>query len=127
VVVLWIFALPIYDLFSSMMRRVMQGYSPFHGDSEHLHHVLRRSGLSSCRVALTVLGASVLLGAVGFAARWAGVAEGWLFTAWLALGAAYHTVFGSGLVIARRAEAHEETRENRELIAGRYGTIGKHR
>ena len=63
VVALWVFALPVYDLFSSMARRVAQGSSPFHGDSEHLHHLLRRFGFSSRQVAHVVLFASTACGA----------------------------------------------------------------
>jgi UDP-GlcNAc:undecaprenyl-phosphate GlcNAc-1-phosphate transferase len=108
VVILWIFALPIYDLFSSMIRRVVQGQSPFHGDSEHLHHLLKRFGFSSRRVAQIVLLLSAVLAAVGLGGYMNGLADGWLFVCWLLLGAAYHVIFGSGLIIRRRTEARVE-------------------
>ncbi len=104
VVILWVFALPIYDLFSSMIRRVSQGQSPFHADSEHLHHILRRFGYSSRQVAQIVLLAATLFAAVGVGAYLRGIADGWLFFGWLAIGVGYHVVFGSGLVIPRRSE-----------------------
>ncbi|HEX7114292.1 MAG TPA: MraY family glycosyltransferase [Steroidobacter sp.] len=104
VVALWVFALPIYDLFSSMIRRLMLGRSPFHGDSDHLHHLLRRYGLSSRRVAQIVLFASAAFGAVGVGGYLGGIADGWLFMAWLALGVTYHVVFGSNLVVEHRRE-----------------------
>jgi UDP-GlcNAc:undecaprenyl-phosphate GlcNAc-1-phosphate transferase len=107
VVILWVFALPIYDLFSSMLRRLSQGQSPFHGDSEHLHHVLKRFGYSSRKVAQLVLLASAVFAAIGVGGHLNGVADGWLFILWLILGAAYHIVFGSGLVIKRRAVSRE--------------------
>lgn len=112
VVILWVFALPIYDLFSSMIRRVSQGYSPFHGDSDHLHHILRRFGLSSRRVAQLVLVAATLFAAVGVGGHLNGFPDGWLFVAWIGLGVLYHVVFGSGLVIPRR-----EIRDGEELAA----------
>nr|WP_298725137.1 MraY family glycosyltransferase [uncultured Steroidobacter sp.] len=105
VVVLWIFALPIFDLFSSMVRRVMNGLSPFHGDSDHLHHVLRREGLSSRKVAQAVaLGAfaSAAIGVVGYRT---GVPDGVLCLGWIATGVIYHVVFGSGLVLGRRTSS----------------------
>jgi UDP-GlcNAc:undecaprenyl-phosphate GlcNAc-1-phosphate transferase len=106
--VLWIFALPLYDFFSSMVRRLMDGRSPFHGDSEHLHHVLRRFGLSSRRIALIVLAGSAVFAGIGVAGYLLGIPDGALFVAWLVGGVGYHIVFGSGLVIQRRAIAREE-------------------
>jgi UDP-GlcNAc:undecaprenyl-phosphate/decaprenyl-phosphate GlcNAc-1-phosphate transferase len=123
VVILWIFALPIFDLFSSMIRRLQQGYSPFHGDSEHLHHVLRRRGFSSRRVAQTVLLASTVFAMLGFGGYFAGISDGWLFMSWLLLGIAYHIVFGSGLVIERGKLPREED----GTITGRYWTLWKQR
>lgn len=123
VVILWVFALPIFDLFSSMIRRVSQGFSPFHGDSEHLHHILRRFGLSSRRVAHVVLLAAALFAAVGVGGYLSGLADGWLFAAWSVLGVTYHIVFGSGLVIPRRAV----DREDEGMITGKYWTIWKQR
>lgn len=108
VVALWIFALPIYDFFSSMVRRVLQGKSPFHGDSEHLHHILRRLGLRSRQVAQAILFGSAVFAGIGVAAYTWGVPEGFLFFAWLMLGVAYFVVFASGRVIRRREEPREE-------------------
>ena len=124
VVILWIFALPIFDLFSSMIRRMSQGYSPFHGDSEHLHHVLRRAGFSSRRVAQIVLAASALLAALGVGGFLAHVADGILFLAWLAAGVVYHVVFGSGLVIKRRSAPRAEDDPS---VTGKYWTLWKQR
>ncbi len=124
VVILWVFALPIYDLFSSMIRRVSQGQSPFHADSEHLHHILRRFGYSSRRVAQIVLLSATLCASVGVAGYLNGIADGWLFLVWMLLGIAYHLVFGSGLIIQRREEPREEGETS---VTGKYWTIWKQR
>jgi UDP-GlcNAc:undecaprenyl-phosphate GlcNAc-1-phosphate transferase len=123
VVVLWIFALPIYDLFSSMLRRIQQGRSPFHGDSEHLHHVLRRFGFSSRRVAQVVLIVAAMFATVGLVAYLNGVPNSVLCVVWLVLGTAYHLVFGSGLVIRRRAEV----RADDGTITSKYWANSKQR
>lgn len=123
VVALWVFALPLYDLFSSMARRVAQGSSPFHGDSEHLHHLLRRFGFSSRQVAQVVLLASSAFGIIGVGAYLAGVPDGFLFTGWAVLGIGYHIIFGSGLVIARR----EADRLVDGTVTGKYWTLWKQR
>lgn len=109
VVILWVFALPIFDLFSSMIRRVSQGQSPFHGDSEHLHHVLKRLGYSSRKVAQLVLLASAVFAAIGVGGSVNGLAEGWSFLLWLASGVVYHIIFGSGLVVKRRLQPRDDT------------------
>jgi UDP-GlcNAc:undecaprenyl-phosphate/decaprenyl-phosphate GlcNAc-1-phosphate transferase len=127
VVILWIFALPIFDLFSSMIRRVSQGYSPFHGDSEHLHHVLRRFGLSSRQVAQVVLVAAILFAAVGVGGHLNGVADGWLFAAWILLGVGHHIIFGSGLVIPRSAVPREDEGLITGASIGRSGSSGSMR
>ncbi|HEV8331063.1 MAG TPA: MraY family glycosyltransferase [Steroidobacteraceae bacterium] len=123
VVSLWIFALPLYDLFSSMVRRLSQGCSPFHGDSEHLHHVLRRLGFSSRQVAQAVLLASSAFGMIGVGGYLTGVPDGWLFTGWAVLGVGYHIVFGSGLVIQRR----DAPRLDDGTVTGKYWTLWKQR
>lgn len=123
VVILWIFALPIYDLFSSMIRRLSQGQSPFHGDSEHLHHVLKRFGYSSRKVAQLVLLGSAVFAGIGVGGYMNGLEDGWLFVLWLSLGTIYHIVFGSGLVIKRR----QEPREVDGTITGKYWSIWKQR
>jgi UDP-GlcNAc:undecaprenyl-phosphate/decaprenyl-phosphate GlcNAc-1-phosphate transferase len=109
VVALWIFALPIYDLFSSMIRRVTNGLSPFHGDSNHLHHVLRRLGLSTRKVAQVVLVGASVTSAIGVGGNYLGVPDGALFLSWLSVGVVYHIIFGSRLVIGRRQQASEES------------------
>ncbi len=122
VVILWVFALPIYDLFSSMIRRVSQGQSPFHADSEHLHHILKRSGYSSRRVAQIVLLVATLFAAIGVGAYLGGIADGWLFLVWMLVGIAYHVVFGSGLVIKRRQEERTDAATDEK-----YQTLWKQR
>jgi UDP-GlcNAc:undecaprenyl-phosphate/decaprenyl-phosphate GlcNAc-1-phosphate transferase len=123
VVILWVFTLPIYDLFSSMIRRLWQGQSPFHGDSEHLHHVLKRLGYSSRRVAQLILLGSAVFAGIGVGGHLSGVADGWLFIFWLVLGATYHIVFGSRLVINRAVNACE----NGVMMPGRAHSLWKQR
>lgn len=95
VVILWIFALPLFDLFSSMIRRVFRHQSPFHGDSEHLHHLLKKRGLSSRRVAQVVLASAAILAGIGLAGYWSGIPDGCLFLCWIVAGCIYHYVFGT--------------------------------
>ncbi len=103
-VVLWVFALPVFDLFSSMLRRVRAGRSPFHADSEHLHHILKRLGLSSRQVAQVVLASSAVLAGFGVGGFLLGLTDGLLLVCWMAGLSCYYVVFGSNLVFKRREE-----------------------
>jgi UDP-GlcNAc:undecaprenyl-phosphate/decaprenyl-phosphate GlcNAc-1-phosphate transferase len=123
VVALWVFALPLYDLFSSMVRRMSQGASPFHGDSEHLHHVLRRFGFSSREVAQVVLVASSVFAAIGVGEYMNDIADGWMFCGWIVLGIGYHIIFGTGLVIPRG----EAERLENGPVTGKYWPLWKQR
>lgn len=43
--VLWCVALPVFDTFAVMYRRIRQGRSPFQPDRGHIHHILLGTGL----------------------------------------------------------------------------------
>ncbi|MFW6058958.1 MAG: glycosyltransferase family 4 protein [Phycisphaeraceae bacterium] len=59
---LLVFAVPIVDTTLAILRRTMRGQAFFHADSEHLHHMLCRAGLSVWQSVAVLYGA-----AVGFA------------------------------------------------------------
>lgn len=63
--VLWCVALPVFDTFAVMYRRIREGKSPFKPDRGHIHHILMRAGLGPRSTLLTLLvlaGSLVLLG-----------------------------------------------------------------
>jgi UDP-GlcNAc:undecaprenyl-phosphate/decaprenyl-phosphate GlcNAc-1-phosphate transferase len=65
--VLWCVALPVFDTFAVMLRRVRQGKSPFKPDRGHVHHILMDAGLGprTTLLALTTLAVSfALVGAI---------------------------------------------------------------
>lgn len=41
---LWLFAVPLIDTVSVMLRRLFAGHSPFRPDQQHAHHLLLRAG-----------------------------------------------------------------------------------
>jgi UDP-GlcNAc:undecaprenyl-phosphate GlcNAc-1-phosphate transferase len=123
IVALWIFALPLYDFFSSFVRRILSGRSPLHGDAAHLHHLLRRFGLNSRQVAQAILLAAAVLSGVGTAGYLLKIPDSVMFAGWLLVGVAYYLVFGSGLVMKRR----EQARADQELPSGTYPTLWRQR
>ena len=46
-----VLAIPLFDLFSAIFRRLRAGKSPFASDKEHIHHRIMRSGNSQVRTA----------------------------------------------------------------------------
>ena len=66
VTVMWIVALPLYEIFWTVVRRLLRGRSPFAPDTEHFHHLLRDARLSVRAVFFVFLLLDALLVAAGF-------------------------------------------------------------
>jgi hypothetical protein len=95
VTALWLFAVPLMDTVSVMLRRVWLGKSPFHADRNHFHHLFIRAGF---RVRDTVALISIfqaMLAAFGIAGQILAVPESLMFGLFLLCFAVYF------LVIAR--------------------------
>lgn len=65
VVALWLFAVPLIDTVSVMLRRLQEGASPFQPDHNHVHHLLLRAGFSGQQTLLLLIGLTALCAAVG--------------------------------------------------------------
>lgn len=55
-------AVPLYDFISVMVLRLMQGKSPFLGDTQHFSHRLKRHGLTDTQAVLTLYLATLCTG-----------------------------------------------------------------
>jgi len=77
----WILLLPVLDVLTLYVRRIMRGRSPFTADREHLHHVLLRSGFSAGHTVLILLLVMAAFGAIGVYGWRHGWAEWALFVA----------------------------------------------
>jgi UDP-GlcNAc:undecaprenyl-phosphate GlcNAc-1-phosphate transferase len=84
----------LIDCLSVMARRLRAGRSTFHGDRDHLHHLLLDAGFSPSRVAMTIAALSLALGAVAAAALKAHVPAPAFTLAFLALWAAHYAATG---------------------------------
>ncbi len=85
VTALWIFAVPLIDTVTMMIRRLRLGRSPFTADREHFHHILLAAGFTPKQtVGVMVLLASAAA-AVGLAGHFLGVPEHWMFWGFLAV------------------------------------------
>lgn len=69
---LWLYAVPLYDLVSSILRRLARGKSPFAADGGHLHHRLCALGLSKGQTVILLLAVAALCAAFSL---WGAVPE----------------------------------------------------
>ncbi len=90
VAVVWIFAIPLMDTVSCMLRRILNGRSPFLADNGHLHHVIMRAGLSASEAVWLIILISFLLGLIGLAGWYYEVPEYVMFYAFMLLFAGYY-------------------------------------
>ncbi|MGY6553004.1 MAG: MraY family glycosyltransferase [Wenzhouxiangella sp.] len=80
ILIVWILLVPSMDTIAVVLRRMSQGRSPMAPDRAHLHHILRRMGLS-VTATVSIIHLSVLsTGLAGILAWRAGVPE-WLMFA----------------------------------------------
>ena len=62
----WIFALPICDTLTVMIRRLIKKTSPLKADKSHYHHLLQSCGFSINQILLVILASSLGLGAIAY-------------------------------------------------------------
>lgn len=62
---LWLTAIPLMDMLSTMLRRVLKGQSPLHADRTHLHHILMRGGLGQRQALLCIIVVSAACAGAG--------------------------------------------------------------
>ena len=63
-------AIPVADTLRVMTVRIFEGSSPFKADNKHLHHHFLRCGFSHLTMALVIIGAFLLVWALGASAEW---------------------------------------------------------
>ena len=80
---LWLFALPVMDTASVILRRLWLGESPFLADRNHLHHFMERAGFRVQSVVAVVATLHLLLAGAGLALLAAGVPEWVMLAAFL--------------------------------------------
>ena len=86
---LWMVALPIYDVFTSMLRRIIRRKSPFKPDRDHLHHVLIGGGLSAKMTLLIILFSGIVTAFIGLIGEIFSIPDGVMFLLWGFLGMSY--------------------------------------
>ncbi|WP_172592363.1 MraY family glycosyltransferase [Nitrosomonas supralitoralis] len=75
VTAIWLFSVPLMDMFGVMLRRICAGQSPFTPDRQHLHHLLMRSGFRVNEIVFTMVLLHSLIGIIGLAGMYLNVPE----------------------------------------------------
>ncbi len=76
VTTLWILAVPLFDMASLMLRRLLNGCSPFSADREHFHHLLLRAGFSVGQTLTILLGIAISCAGFGLLGFYLSIPEG---------------------------------------------------
>lgn len=90
VIGLWFVAVPVFDLFSTIFRRLAESKSPFAPDHEHLHHVLVEKGLSRRATLAYMLGLASVFAVAGVVADALSAPDGLMLILWLGGGVLYY-------------------------------------
>ena len=89
VLALWFLALPLMDTIVLLIKRPLEGKSPFHPGRDHLHHKLLDLGFSNKRVVLSLYTVSTVIGLIGLAIHQEMVIESFAFFIFLGLFVVY--------------------------------------
>ena len=102
---LWLVAVPVFDLFSAIVRRVLASKSPFAPDDSHLHHVLTASGLSHRKTLVVLLALATAFAFIGLIGDMLLIPEGVMLPLWVIAGVLYYQLMrhaGPVVRLARR-------------------------
>lgn len=86
VTMLWIVALPLYELSWTVIRRTIRGISPFKPDTGHLHHLVLQAGFDVRGAFVLLVVLAVLLALFGMAIDRIGVPDSWSYLALVVTG-----------------------------------------
>lgn len=82
---LWFLTIPLFDTVNLLFKRPMQGRSPFHPGTDHLHHNLLSRGYSVSQVVLLLVAASIFFASIGIYGYFFEISESFLFQLFLSL------------------------------------------
>lgn len=86
---LWLFAIPLYETLTMIIRRTRNGRSPFSADREHIHHMLELAGYSKRMTVLIIVFASLLFASLGLFGHFYQVPEYVMFYSFIAVFVGY--------------------------------------
>lgn len=102
VTALWLFAVPLFETLTMMIRRVRHGRSPFAADRKHVHHMFELAGFSKHMTLLIIISASILFAVVGLLGHFLQILEPVMFYSFLAVFGGYLGLINQGWKVLRR-------------------------
>lgn len=97
----WVLAVPLLDIGSVMLLRLLQGKSPFHADRQHLHHVLFDAGCSTSCVVAIMAALALLCGMLGIYADMRDIPEYMMFYGFISLWLVYLALLARPQLISK--------------------------
>jgi len=82
-IALWLFALPVLEITSTVFRRLISGVSPFKPDLSHTHHILLGLGFSQKNTLIFLLTFSVFMAVIGVLGEHYEIAENVMFVVFI--------------------------------------------
>ena len=86
----WLLGIPLLDTTLLMVRRKLQGGSPFDADQHHLHHAFLRAGFSAKQTTLIITGLVLITTTIGLSGQILAWPEYLMFYAYIAFGLLYY-------------------------------------
>ena len=65
ILTIWCVTLPVFDIFSVVIRRTLRKINPFKPDRRHVHHILIEMGFSNLSTTIIILILSIVLNCFG--------------------------------------------------------------
>ena len=97
VTALWLFAVPLIEMSTAILRRIVSGKSPFKPDTLHTHHLLLRFGIRENNTLLLMLIISLSTAVIGILGEIYDVAEWLMFVGFMLVFLIYIIVYGIAL------------------------------
>ena len=123
---LWFVALPLFDMATVMIRRVINKQSPFEPDRHHFHHLFLAAGFSVTHTVLILTALALILASAGIVGLYFRVPEDVMFALFLGVYAGYFYLVTTswkrmrflGREICRRAWRDRRAEEDRRSQPG---------
>lgn len=124
---LLLFAIPIFDTFAVIVRRLAQGRSPFSPDRNHIHHRLLAAGLDHYETVVVIYVLQGLLALLGFYFRYQSDGEllVLLVVVLTALFGALHWCDAHPNTLGRLIKPHRVAAPTRSQVKNWAGVIGR--
>lgn len=101
VTALWIFALPLFEITTTMIHRTLKGSSPCDKDRKHIHYILLGLGLTVQKTLLILLGTAILIAVCGLFGFYLGVSDTIMFWMFMGLFGLYFILYLKLAAISR--------------------------